>query len=243
LEADEKQVQAGVAAYERKLSEAQRSGEFRDQWLSALARGLREQNLLGQLEGITRRVAAPTQEDLRAYYESHPELFTEPERVRLGLIVIGVDPASPIEAWAEAQARAKELVRALAAGADFAELARRHSSDASAGAGGDLGYRHRGRLPQGVEREIDRLQEGAISEPIRLLEGIAVLRLVERKPARLKGFEDVHRSAADLWAREQGEVRWRDLIASLRSGADIRLRAHPPVAEQDRGGAGERAVR
>lgn len=230
LRANEDKVRAELAAFERRYQRQPNWPEIREQSLPALTRALQEQSIVAQMEAATRAVPPPGEAELRSYYASRPELFTEPERVRLSMILLKIDPSSPAAAWEQALQQTQDYARQIASGADFAELARRHSSDASASHGGDLGYQHRGMLPPGIETEIDKIVPGGILGPIRLLEGMAIFRLVERKPAQLRTLEDVRRTAAELWTREQGETRWRELIARLRADAEIRTVNDRPTA-------------
>ena len=66
------------------------------------------------------------------------------------MILLKVDPSLPPSALEQAREQAQDIVKQLANGADFAELARKHSNDESARDGGDMGYRHRGTLPAGI---------------------------------------------------------------------------------------------
>ena len=231
---DEEKVRVEVAAYEKRYRDRPQWQEGRAQVLPAITQVLQEQSVIAQLEAVIRAASPPAEAGLRAYYESHRELFTEPERLRLSMILLKVDPSAPPSAWEQALERAQDIVTQLASGADFAELARLHSGDGSARDGGDMGYRHRGTVPPGIESEIDKMAVGAISEPFRLLEGVAIFRLVERKPAQLRQLEEVRRNVAELWAREQGETQWRDTLTRLRAAAEIRIgadRRSDPAAE------------
>lgn len=223
IRADEKQVRAETAIYERRYLDQPQWQENRAQILPALTRVLEEQSVVAQLEAATRAVSLPAEAELRAYYESHPELFTQPEQLRLSMILLKIDPSASASEREQVLERAQDLAKQLAIGADFAALARQYSGDRSAAEGGDMGYRHRGTLPQGIETVIDQMAPGAISEPLRLLEGIAIFRLAERRPAQLSTLEAVQRNVAELWAREQGETQWRALNARLRDGAEIRM--------------------
>lgn len=236
IQPDDAKVGAEIAAYEQRNRDRPQWAESRARVLPALKRALQEQDVIAQLEAAARAAPPPAEAELRAYYGSHPESFTEPERFRLSMILLKVDPSAPDAAWEEALERAQDLVKQLAGGADFAGLAMRNSGDASAKDGGDLGYRHRGMLPRGIENEVDKLALGAASEPIRLLEGVAIFRVVERRAAQLRSLEEVRRSAAELWAREQGETQWRQLIARLRAGAGIRIGGEPPPSVAIEGG-------
>lgn len=244
IQPDEQKVRAEVEAYEQRVRDQPQWQENREQILPALTRALQEKGVIEQLEALIRTAPEPTEAALRTYYEAHPALFTEPERLRLSMVLLKVDPASPGLAWEQALERAQDLARQLANGADFAGLAQQHSDDSSAREGGDLGYRHLGMLPPGIEKEIDKMAVGTISEPIRLLEGIALFGLTERKPAQLRSLDAVRSNVAELWAREQGETRWRELLARLRADAEIRLGSdRRPDAATDGGVIGGQAAR
>jgi len=220
---DEEQVRARIEAFDQRYRGQPQWQGVRDQLLAEFTLLLRQQSMLERLEAAIRVAPPSTESGLRAYYASHPEQFTQPEQVRLSMILLKVDPAAPSSELDQARQQAQDIVKQLANGADFAALAREHSRDDTASKGGDMGLRHRGMLPQGIEIVVDKLTPGRVSEPLRLLEGVAVLRLTERKPALLKALEEVRVTLAELWAREQGETQWRELRARLRAGADIRV--------------------
>ncbi len=224
IQADRKRIGEIVAQYDRRYAGSERWKSSRTEVLPALEKELARQSMLEQLERAVRAVPAPDEEEARAYYAAHPDQFTEPERVRLSLIVLRVDPSSPKAEWEKAREEALRLRARLLAGEDFAELARKHSGDASAAKGGDLGYLHRGMLPEAIQAGVvDGLPLGEVSEPIRVLEGIALLRIDERKPAKLRAYEKMRTRAAELVALENGEAAWKKLIASLRSEVPIRV--------------------
>jgi parvulin-like peptidyl-prolyl isomerase len=224
FKADRAKVDAALAAYEARYGSSPQWPTVKAQALPKLTARLEEDSLVEQLERSVRDVPQPDEKALRAYYTKHPDLFTEPEQVRLSVILLKVDPSSPRAAWEKADAEGRDLVKKLKAGADFAELARLKSGDAeSAQAGGDMGYVHRGMLPEALHGELDKLVPGAISPPIRLLEGVTVLRLADRKAQRLRGFEEVRPRAAELVRRERSDGHWSALIAGLRKRAVIRM--------------------
>ena len=222
IEADRAKIQAAVAAYETRYKDSEQWRANREALLPGLREGLERQSLLERLAQAVRATGTPSEEALRAYYAAHPDLFTEPEQVRLSLILLKVDPSSPRVVWEKAGEEADRVYQRLVKGADFAELARMHSSDASAARGGDLGYVHRGVLPDPIQMQvIDTLKPGVASPPLVLLEGIAIVRLEDRRPPTLRAFDVVRKRAAELWAREEGESAARRLIAELRARTRI----------------------
>lgn len=215
LVADEAAIAGNIAEFDRRYADSPRWQAQREPMLEPLTKHFREQDLLRQLEARVRRIAPPDQTELEKFYQANPDKFTEPEQHRLSLILLRVDPSSPQEVWQAAMQEGNDLVTRLADGADFAELARLHSADVSAGNGGDMGYLHIGMLSPAAEEVVARLEPGGISAPVRLLEGVAVLRLDERREARLRQFVDVSERARELWLREHSDRAWQDLQDGL----------------------------
>lgn len=240
IEPDREKVERALAEYDRRNGERAQWREQRAQMLPRLRRQLEEQSALEQLEQTVRRVPRPGEDQLRAYYGSHAGLFTEPEQLRLSLILLRVDPSAPPGARDKARDEARAILARLARGADFGELARTHSSDASAERGGDMGYLHRGMLPEAVYAEAAKLVPGRVSGPVTVLEGVALLRLEDRRAPKLREFDEVRDRAAELWRREQGDRNWKSLAAALRKRAVIRIDRgrFPDLAGGARGGPG-----
>lgn len=224
LKPDRARVGGALAAYEERYGSSPQWPKLKAEALPRLAARLEEDSLVEQLERAVRGVPLPEEKALRAYYMKHPDLFTEPEQVRLSVILLKVDPASPRAAWEKADAEGRDIVKKLKAGGDFAAIARARSNDAeSAKAGGDMGYVHRGMLPEALHGEIDKLAPGKISPALRVLEGVAVFRLQDRKEQRLRGYDEVRPRAAELVRRERSDAAWSALTASLRRRAVIEI--------------------
>lgn len=176
---------------------------------------------VAQLESQMRDAVTVSAEEVRAYHQAKPELFTEPERLHVHAILLGVDPSSPVSVWDAAMAEAQAIVRRVRAGANFADIARMVSSDPSSAQGGDMGYVHLGMLPEVVQTALATFKLGEVGEPVRILEGVGVFRVDERMPAKLRAFDDVKERAQQLALRDKKDQMWKEFLASLRSKADI----------------------
>jgi parvulin-like peptidyl-prolyl isomerase len=221
IEPDRDWVQARLEGLERRYAESSRWQRERDRLLPELSRALETESRLRRLEQQVRDVAPPDEATLRAYYAGSPDQFTEPERFRVSTILLRVEPSAPATVWAAARAEGDAIMAELRAGADFGELARLRSGDGSASRGGDMGYLHRGMLGEGAQQAVDALAPGELSEPVTLLEGVAIFRLEDRPERQLMAFDEVHDRARGLWMREQGEQAWQDLLARLRASTEI----------------------
>ena len=129
-----------------------------------------------------------THEDQENFYEEHKEEYTE---ARVSAIYLDYDPlpelaekagrkaVSEQDAWGKAEA----LLAELREGADFAELAKEHSSDSgSAEKGGDLGwFKPEDQLSPALKKAIFELDEGQISTPIKDGGRFYVLKVTEKR--------------------------------------------------------------
>ena len=197
--------------------------EQRDQLLPLVKINIDRQSMVEQLEQIVRNVPQPTLTEVRSYYDKRPDLFTEPERLNLSIILLKVNPNSTQQEWDQARERAKKIVSSIKNGVDFAEQARTHSQDDSAANGGSMGYLHGGMLPRGLEEKTDQLKDGVINDPITTLEGIVVARVDERIPAKLREFVAVQDRARDLLMRDRAGDAWEEVIRHLRTDATIKI--------------------
>lgn len=220
---DREKIKTTVAGYEAQYKGSANWAANRDKMLAAVVPQLERDSLYERLEKLVKTVPTPADAVARAYYEQHPDLFIEPEQLKLSVILLKVDPSSPQAVWNSAHAEAKVLHKKLLAGADFAELARLHSGDKSAARGGEMDYTHRGMLPEAVHGVVDKLKPHQLAEPVQLLEGVTLIRLEDRKIARPRGFDEVRERAAELWQRDEAQARWTKLIAELRQGTTIRI--------------------
>jgi peptidyl-prolyl cis-trans isomerase SurA len=103
---------------------------------------------------------------------------------------------------AAARERLAEFKRRIDAGqADFAQLAREHSQDASARNGGDLGWANPGLFVPEFEEVIDSLSPGQVAGPIVTRFGVHLVQLLERRQTALSQREQ--REVARQLVREK----------------------------------------
>ncbi len=223
ITADQAQVDKLLAGYESRYRDSPQWPRIQAEKLPGLKRELERRNVAERFENQVREVPEPTDAQLAAFYERHRDRFVEPERFKLSLILLKVDPSSTRAIWDKAHEEAAAIRERLVRGGDFAEAARLRSGDASAERGGDMGYLHRGMLPDGLAEQLDKVAPGAISEPLKMLEGIALIRVDDRRPAQTRSLVEVRERAVQLWRREEGERQWQALIADLRRRTQIKV--------------------
>ena len=222
LEADESEVKNEIEKLDRQYANNPAWIQQREQTLPNLRQHLERKSRVAILERSIRSVTVSSAE-VRAYYDKNLELFTEPEKNKLSLILFRIDPSSPRELWEQAQKRAQDTKAEILAGADFAKLAKERSNDHSAPNGGDLGYLHQGMLSPVIEAELSKVKPGELGGPTRTLEGYVVYRLDGRIPANLRDFSTVESRAKELLLRKKSDDTWLSFLDSLRQTAKIEV--------------------
>ena len=227
---DEAQIGEAIAGYDKRYATSPQWMANRERLLPDLKSQLAEQSQIAQLDKQVRDVGEVSEADVRAFYDRNPDLFTEPEKLRLAVIMLTVDPASPATAWQSVRDEAKAIYSRLMAGAVFEEAAKLHSN-VFAESGGDMGYLHRGMLPEAIQDKIDKFEIGKINEPMDTLEGVAIFRVLDRVIAKKRDFSDVAPRARELLTRERQDKAWKSLIDKLVAKADVKF-MHAISAEQ-----------
>jgi parvulin-like peptidyl-prolyl isomerase len=224
---DEAKIQQVLASEAAKNRNKPAWLQQRDMLEAQLKTLVGQKSLLEQLEAAVKDVPEPTPAEVQNYYEQHLDLFTEPEKLRLSVILLKVDPSLPVDEWKQAYDEAQKLADQIKAGADFAELARKYSGDKSAKNGGDMGYLHRGMVPAAIQEGVDKFVVGEVSAPYKGLEGMSVFRLEDRLPAKKMEFKQVEERAKGLLMRDKRDLAWKSNLERLRSEAKLEVVTQP----------------
>lgn len=233
---DQKAIDEAIAGYDRQYAASPVWKERRESLLPGLTKQLGEQSQLARLEQAVRSVAEPTDSEVLAFYEAQPGLFTEPEKLRISAILLAVDPSSPAAVWQKTREEAVTIYKRLQAGASFEESARLHSNGKFADDGGDMGYLHRGMLPEILQERIDGFELGKVNAPIDTLEGVAIFRLDGRLPPKKREFAEVAKRAKELLVRDNQDKAWKGLLDKLIASADVKI--HHQLGTEPKEGKG-----
>ena len=134
---------------------------------------------------------------------------------------------SPQLSESAALARLADYKKRVEAGqADFAQLAREHSQDASAPNGGDLGWAGPGLFVPEFEEAMNSLAPGKISNPVVSRFGVHLIQLIERRRATLSEREqrEVARNMLREKKLDEYYVQWAQ---EVRGRAYVEFREPP----------------
>ncbi|MBN4078166.1 peptidyl-prolyl cis-trans isomerase, partial [Nitrospina gracilis] len=92
----------------------------------------------------------------------------------------------------KAKLKSDELLERLNKGADFSEVAKKHSDDPASGAnGGSLGEFPEGTMVSAFEKALDKLKPGEISKPVLSPFGYHIIKLESMEEKRIKPLSEV----------------------------------------------------
>ncbi len=140
-------------------------------------------NLLAQAMFISLQQAAEVKDsDVQAYYDAHKgEYETLTGRhilIRMKGSPVPPTPGKPELSEDEAKAKAESIRKRLAAGEDFAKIAKEESDDTSSGEkGGDLGEFGKGMMVPPFEQAAFALKVGEVSAPVESPFGFHVIQI------------------------------------------------------------------
>jgi peptidyl-prolyl cis-trans isomerase SurA len=160
-------------------------------------------------------------DDVKAYYQAHAKEFAGEEEVKLRLILFAVPPGAAAAEEERARVAGEAALVRVAAGEEFADLARQLSQGPGASAGGDLGWVRRGTMPLELERAAFALQPGATSALVRARTGFVIFKCEDRKASKVPPFEEVKDRIREKIGNQQSEVYRKQYLEDLRRDATI----------------------
>ncbi len=182
---------------------------------TAMARIEMDQALASALFRDIQSKNNPTAADMVAYYEKNKSQY-EKLKARHILLRFKGSPVPVKEGQKdltkeETLAKALEIKKALDAGGDFAEIAKKESDDAGSGAnGGDLGAFGRGMMVPPFEQAAFALPIGKISDPVESQFGYHIIQVQEQLG---KTFESVKSEIEPKLKPELAQKSMQDIKA------------------------------
>jgi len=147
--------------------------------------------------------ATVSDKEVREYYDNNTEQFRT-DQVKASHILV------------DTEEEARDILKRIKNGEDFAELAKRFSKDrGSASRGGDLGFFGRGRMIPEFEKVAFNLSKGEVSEPLKTRFGYHIIKVTDKKEGTQLALKDVKdRIREKLLAEKQGNL-FESLVNSL----------------------------
>ncbi|OUS27910.1 hypothetical protein A9Q98_08490 [Thalassotalea sp. 42_200_T64] len=219
---------ANAEEIEKKLSAIDNQYAANEQWqlvkpklLPMYHRMLEIQDLAEQYERLIKQQVILSEEKVKVFFSENRDKFTQPPQNHVAIILLAVEPSAGSFVWQAVREQINDIHQQLVDGKDFATLAELYSTDVTADQGGNMGLVHQGMISTDVEKELETMQPGEYTKPMLLLDGLAIFKLVERKPETVHSFEEVKTRAGRLAKRAAITQVWQDKLAELQLAAVI----------------------
>ena len=187
---------------------------------------LKEQ--LERLRLMSQEVRAKIQvgeREIREYYEANHAKYDEDAVFHARHIFFKLDKKADTAELKRVMDTAAEVLKEAKSGKDFAELAKKYSTDpAAAKNGGDLGTFKKGEMLPEIESSIIGMKPGEISELVKTSAGFHIIKLEEKTTGKGKTFDDVKAEIEDFLYKKKSEDRFNQWVSDLRKGAAIEIK-------------------
>ena len=196
--------------------------------MADLRKNLERQMFVSQVQqrDVIEKISV-TEEEARAFYDKSKGEFTSPVEITLREILIevptserGINAAEDDAAKAEAEAIRK---RALA-GEPFPRLVAEASDAPSKANGGLVGPLSRDDLSPELQKQLDAMQVGDVTEPLRTPRGYQLLRLESRSEAKTQTFQEARAAISQRIGDEKVRQERLRYLERLRAQATITWR-------------------
>lgn len=164
-----------------------------------------------------------TEEDIRAYYENHPEEFQGEVRYHLRNIFMRVSSFAGAEEKTAVLRRMEDVYEKLEAGADFAEMARRYTDSSLASSGGDLGYFKFEDLAPRIQEALEGKPEDSYTEILDTDQGFQIFYIENIAEEPAKSLASVSDAIHDRIYKQRVNERFESWIRDLRERSHIRV--------------------
>jgi len=221
ISVDPDKIALEIARFEKRNEKNPEWQKDRERVLPSLRMKLESRERVALLEQKIRAEVVLTEAQKREFYKNNSDMFVSPERRQVSLILVKVLPSALSAEWDEAHKLLESLAERILSGESFSSLAKEYSDDSTASKGGDMGYQHKGMLHNDVEVVLDALAIGEISAPIRLLQGVALVRLDGVIPSQKISYEDALPQITQRLTQEKSDNKWDGFLTRLRSSAHI----------------------
>ena len=160
-------------------------------------------------------------EEVLRFYQQHKDRFMLPPEVRISQILIALGPGSEMLAVRE---KAQQVFVLLKKGERFEELAARYSDGPEGRRGGSLGYIRPGDMLPQIQKAIEQLPPGSVTEPLASPVGMHIIRVDDRKPPQFRPYEEVKEDIRNVVYQLKTEEAYLEWIKEQKDKSYIEIR-------------------
>jgi peptidyl-prolyl cis-trans isomerase SurA len=217
---DDVRKQNQLASLEDLEKAVESSGLAWEDYKTTIRNGLLTQEVVRREVGSHINISG---DDVKKYYDAHPQEFTRPEQVALSEIFLSTEGKSPEEIEA-VQKKAEDLRNRVMKGDDFSEIAKRYSEGSTAKDGGDLGTFKQSELAPQLEEVVFKMDKGQITDVIQTKTGFEVLKVENHYKAGLQPVDKVENEIMNRLYMQKMQPQMRDYLGQLREESYVMVK-------------------
>jgi peptidyl-prolyl cis-trans isomerase C len=162
-----------------------------------------------------------TDEERELYYQKNSDHFSAPEQVQASHILFMTTPETPDSERTRKRLELAGLQGQIEKGADFSEMAKKHSDCPSKEKGGDLGFFERGKMVKPFEEVAFTLNPGEVSDIVETQFGYHLIKVLARKASKTSSFEEVKEHISNHLTAQKEQEAFFTYVRELRKAANI----------------------
>lgn len=182
---------------------------------------IKQLKITSVVETVVENVPSAEDAAIKDYYDSNPDDFLVPEKVRASHILCMIKQDDSQKAKEIKRKKIELLKTQIDNGADFAEIAQEHSECPSGKQGGDLGFFERGKMVKPFEDAAFSLKTGEVSDIVETPFGYHLIKVFDRMPEKTLSFDNASDKIADYLNEQKKNEAINSFIQQLREKAKI----------------------
>lgn len=150
--------------------------------------------------------------DLKKFYDENKDKFKTGEQVRASHILV------------KTEKEAQDILAQLKGGANFEDLAKKYSTDATAAKGGDLGWFSKGAMVPEFDKVVFGLKEGQLSGIVKTQFGFHIIKVTGVRPAGIRAFDEVKEQIKSTLLPSKQQEIFQKMKEDLKKNAKVSIK-------------------
>lgn len=167
--------------------------------------------VIAYLQDVVAANVSVSQDEIAAFYGQNKSLYHEPSRYKVATLT------------RNSEQEADSDYTKLQSGADFGWLARHHSTDDARDLGGERDWLTSDKLPADIGGALDSMKIGAVTKPVKTLEGLVIIKLVDRQAGAPMSLDRVKSNLEANVQRKKQLDAIDATVKQLRRSAEIHV--------------------
>lgn len=191
------------------------------QTVESFKENIKRQLILEKLKGkLVKKDVKFKDAELKKYYEENKQTFMDQEQVKGRHILV------------KKEDEAKSILADLQKGGDFAALAKKHSTDGSKDAGGDLGWFQQGQMVPEFNDVAFKLKVNEFSQPVKTQFGFHIIQIIEKKEPKLKTYDESKQLIVQILKSQKEQEAIQGWLEKVRKDAGVKIKEDAPKKEK-----------